>query len=90
MFVLNRKKGERFLIVGGNLRAHIKILNVKGDRVRLGIRVLAEVPIRPTNNEPLPPADMSGEGKQKRKQPRRSRGPRRVWPPMEDALVGRY
>ena len=90
MFVLNRRKGERFLIVGGNLRAHIKILNVKDDQVRLGIRILAEVPVLPTNNQPLGPEEVNGGDKQGNGKPRRSRRPRRVWPPVDAAHLDQY
>jgi len=90
MFALNRRKGERFLIVGGSLRAHIKILNVKGDQVRLGIRILAEVPVRPMNDQLLRSEEMNGGDKQGNGKPRRSRRPRRVWPPVDAAHLDRY
>lgn len=90
MFVLDRKKGERFLIVGGHLRAHIKVLNVQDDQVRLGIRVFAEVPIRPADNELLPAVELNGGSKQGNGELRRTRRPRQVWPPEEFAHTGRY
>ncbi len=90
MFVLDRRKGERFLIVGGNLRAHIEVLTVQDDQVKLGIRILAEVPIRPTDNESRQADESNGGSKQRNGEPRRSRRPRRVWPPMELAHMGRY
>jgi len=90
MFVMNRRKGERFLIVGGNLRAHIKILNVEGDLVRLGIRILAEVPLRGAKNVLPPPDEMNSGGKQRNGRPRRSRRPKLLWPPVEADYSGRY
>jgi len=90
MFVLDRRKGERFLIVGGNLRAHIEVLNVQDNQVRLGIRVLAEAPIQPTDDEFRQANESNGGRKQDNGAPRRSRRPRRVWPPMELASTGWY
>jgi hypothetical protein len=90
MFVLDRRKGERFLIVGGKLRAHIKVLSVQDDQVRLGIRILAEVPIRPTANESFEVGESNGGGKQRNGEPRRTRRPRLVWPPVELVHTGWY
>jgi len=90
MFVLDRKKGERFLIVGGSLRAHVEVLNVQDDQVRLGIRILAEVPIQPVDIESHQAGESNSDGKRKNGEPRRTRRPRRVWPPAELAHTGRY
>ena len=90
MFVLDRRKGERFLIVGGPLRAHVEVLNVEDDLVRLGIRILAEVPIQPTDNKSHQADQLNSGGKQKSGEPRRARRPRRVWPPAELAHSDRY
>ena len=90
MFVLDRRKGERFLIVGGPLRAHVEVLNVEDDLVRLGIRILTEVPVQPTDNESHQTDQSNSGGKQKNGEPRRTRRPRRVWPPAELTHTGRY
>ena len=42
MLVLNRKKGQRIII--GN-HVEVTVLEVRGDRVKLGFRGPAEVPI---------------------------------------------
>lgn len=42
MLVLNRKCGER-IVIGGNIQ--VTVLEVRGDRVKLGFTGPAEVPI---------------------------------------------
>lgn len=90
MFVLDRRKGERFVIGGGTLRAHIEVLNVRDDQVRLGIRVLAEASVRPTDDDFRQANESNGGRKQDSGAPGRSRRPKRVWPPMELVRTGWY
>jgi sRNA-binding carbon storage regulator CsrA len=45
MMVMERKHGERLIIVGPGLHAQVTILNVDGERVKLGVSVLADVPL---------------------------------------------
>ena len=42
MLVLSRKQGER-IVIGGNIT--VTVIEVKGDRVKLGFSAPAEVPI---------------------------------------------
>lgn len=42
MLVLNRKKGER-VVIGGNV--FVTVLEVRGDRVKLGFEGPGEIPI---------------------------------------------
>ncbi len=42
MLVLSRKKGERVLI-GGNI--YVKVIEIRGDRVKLGFEGPGEIPI---------------------------------------------
>jgi carbon storage regulator len=43
MLVLSRKRGEA-VVIGGNIE--VTVLEVQGDRVKLGLRGPAEVPFR--------------------------------------------
>lgn len=50
MLVLSRKQGESIVIDG---RITIKVLEVKGNRIRLGMEAPADVPIRRTEIPPF-------------------------------------
>jgi len=43
MLVLSRKRGESLVIDGGSIR--VRVIEVKGDSVRLGIEAPKEIPV---------------------------------------------
>lgn len=45
MLVLSRKRNEKIIIGSGENKIEIMIVDIKGDKVRLGIQAKAEIPI---------------------------------------------
>jgi len=45
VLVLSRKRNEKIIIGSGENKIEIMIVDIKGDKVRLGIQAKAEIPI---------------------------------------------
>lgn len=54
MLVLSRKKGEEIVI---NNNITVVVLDVRGDKVKLGIKAPKEVPVKRSELEDLPPQE---------------------------------